>query len=625
MAPASARAATGLATLVVLAGVVYAAAVGERGAAAACLACALGVGIGWVVVHHEPSSAVGPALAWSTAAIALVTAHGVGPLRELPWSSGMWPVNLAGLLALLLVFPAGPLRTARWRLVPCVLALATAGTVSVQWGARQVAGRVVGGPDGSWVPATAVASLAAVGAALVAGVASLVVRYRRGGQRTRQQVRWLLVAGIVVVALLAGGWVAEIVGGASLELAYTPFIVATVALVPAAVGLAVVRHDLFDVDRLLGATTAWLVTVLAAAGVFAVVVQGLSRAVSLSTGVGSTVAAFVTALAILPVQQHLAAGVGRFVDRDRYVAIAAVERFAADVRAGRRQPEEVDDVLREVQDDPALVLHLARPDGGWVRVDGTETPDADGLPVTAGDEVIARVRLGLDSARARRRLGDLTRALWMPIEVSRLRLELRAAVADAEAARGRLAEAAAQERRRLERDLHDGAQQRILATGMRLRLLQERLPPDHGAEVDVAVRELRDAVEELRRIAQGVRPSRLDDGLAAALVAVRQTTPLPVELEVGDLPEVSELRALTAYLVVSEAVANALKHAQASCVRVRVGALDDRLTVAVVDDGLGGIAADALLPALRDRVVSVGGTLHVESADGVGTTIRAVL
>lgn len=625
MAPGSARAVTGLATLVVVGGVVCSAAFGDWGTAVACLACSLGVGVGWVVVHHDPSSPVGPALAWSTAAIALVTVHDVGPLRSLPWSSGIWPVNLAGLLALLLVFPAGPLRSSRWRLVALAFTLATAGMVAVQWGARQVAGRVVGGPDGSWVPAVAIASLAAVGGALVAAVGSLVVRYRRSGHRTRQQVRWLLVAGVVVVALLGGGWVAEIVVGVPLELAYTPFLVATVALVPAAVGLAMVRHDLFDVDRLLSATTAWLVTVVAAAGVFALVVHVLSRLVSLGTGVGSSVAAFVTALTILPMQQHLAAGVGRLVDRDRYVAISTVERFAADVRAGRRQPEEVETVLREVQDDPGLVLHLARPDGGWVGVGGAAAPDAGGLPIEAGDDVIARVRLGFDSARARRRLTDLTRALWMPIEVSRLRLELQAAVAEAEAARGRLAEAAAQERRRLERDLHDGAQQRVLATGMRLRLLQERLPPGQAAEVDVAVRELRDTVEELRRIAQGVRPSRLDDGLAAALVAVRQTTPLPVELEVGDLPEVSELRALTAYLVVSEAVANALKHARASRVRVRVGAAQDRLTVAVVDDGVGGVADDALLPALRDRVVSVGGSLHVESAAGAGTTIRAVL
>ena len=194
----------------------------------------------------------------------------------------------------------------------------------------------------------------------------------------------------------------------------------------------------------------------------------------------------------------------------------------------------------------------------------------------------------------------------MPIEVSRLRLGLRDALTEAEASRGRLAEAATEERRRLEHDLHDGAQQRIVATGMRLRLMQERLPAAESAEVDIAVKELQETVDELRRIAQGVRPSQLDDGLASALAAVKEATPLPMSLEVAALPYMNDTRALTAYLVVSEAVTNALKHARASNLTVKVTPLHDRLAVEVADDGIGGLADDAPLPALRDRVLSVG-------------------
>lgn len=249
----------------------------------------------------------------------------------------------------------------------------------------------------------------------------------------------------------------------------------------------------------------------------------------------------------------------------------------------------------------------------------------DGLAVEAGGDVIARVRLGWDSVRARRRIADVAKAAWVPIEVSRLRLVLREALGEAQASRSRLVEATAAERRRLERDLHDGAQQRIVATGMRLRLLQDRLPPDDAAEVDAAVAELRGTVDELRRIASGVRPSQLDDGLAAALTAVKEATPLPFALEVARLPEVSETRALTAYLVVSEAVANALKHAQASTIAVTVVPRQDRLAVQITDDGIGGLAQDAPLSALRDRVLSVGGSLDVRSAPGTGTTITAVI
>ena len=623
MPPGTSRLLTGLATFALLASAAYVAALGDWATLAACASCSVAVAVGWVVVRHDPTSPVGPALAWTTAAIAVITVH-VGPLAELPWSSGAWPLNLAGLLALMLVFPDGRLTGWPWRAVPWAFAVASVGMVAVQWGGKQVDGAVVGGPRGPWVPPIAVLSLAVLAVSLILAVASLVVRYRRGTRRSRQQIRWLFLAGLVVVVLLMAGWVVEVLG-ASLGVAYTPFLVAIVTLVPTAVGLAIVRHDLFDVDRLLTGATAWLVTVLVSAAVFAGVVYAVSNAVAIGTGLTSGVAAFVTALALLPVQRHLATWVGRVVDRDRHVAVAEVERFAADVRAGRRQPEEIEDVLRRVEDDPDLVVHLARPDGGWSRLDGTPSTDPDGYAIEAGGDVIAKVALGWDSARARHRIADVAKAAWVPLEVTRLRLVLREALTETEASRQRLVEASAAERRKLERDLHDGAQQRIVATGMRLRLLQEHLPVDHAAEVDAAVAELQGTVDELRRIAQGVRPILLDDGLAAALASVKASSPIPFDLTVGDLPAVSDIRALTAYLVVTEAVANVLKHARASHISVTVAAHQDRLAVEVTDDGVGGVPADAPLTALRDRILSVGGTLGIRSTPGGGTTIQAVV
>ena len=623
MSPGASRLLTGLASLGVLASTTYTAAIGDWGAFAPCLACGYAVVVAWLVVRHDPASPVGPALAWTTAAIAVVTAH-VGRLADLPWSTGIWPANLAGLLALMLVFPGGRSEGRAWRTAPWAFAIATLVMVAAQWGGKQVDGKVVGGPDIAWLEPVAIAALITIAACLILGAASLASRYRSGDRRTRQQIRWLMLAGIVVVVLLVTGWVAEWLG-ASLNVAYTPFLVAIVTLVPTAVGAAIVRHDLFDVDRLLSGTTAWLVTVLASAAVFASVVYGIGQLLSLSTGLTSGVAAFVSALVLLPLQRHIAALVGRVVDRDRHVAVAEVEQFAADVRAGRRQPEEIETVLRQVQDDPDLVVTLARPDGGWARLDGTTVPEPDGFAIEAGRDVIARLDLGWDSVRARRRIADLAKAAWVPIEVARLRLVLQEALSETEASRRRLVEASASERRRLERDLHDGAQQRIVATGMRLRLLQEHLPPDQSAEVDAAVTELKGTVDELRRIAQGVRPSLLDDGLAAALTAVKAASPIPFELTVGELPEVSDTRALAAYLVVSEAVANSLKHARASHISVRVAAHDDGLAVEVEDDGIGGVPHDAPLAALRDRIVSVGGTLGVRSTPGGGTTILAVV
>lgn len=110
-----------------------------------------------------------------------------------------------------------------------------------------------------------------------------------------------------------------------------------------------------------------------------------------------------------------------------------------------------------------------------------------------------------------------------------------------------------------------------------------------------------------------------------ALVEVRERSPIPFELDVGKLPVVDDTRTLTAYLVVSEAVANALKHAHASHLNVSIHREGTRLAVRIVDDGIGGVPADAQLPALRDRVLSVGGQLGVASPPGSGTTITALI
>ncbi len=635
MAPAVSRALTAAATVMPCAGLALALSsppVDAARLASHCLAL-VAVAVGWLVVVRIPTSPVGPALAWTSAAASLVSVNDalaasaytsdplvLASLARHTWA-GAWPVNLAGLLALLLVFPDGRRPGRLWSAVPWAYAVATALLVAALWDARQIDGEVVGA-SGPWRQAAGTVGLLLVGACLVTAVLSVLLQYRTSGERRRLQIRWLLAAAVVVVVLLVGGWVAE-ASGVSLDVAYTPFLLAAVVLVPAAVGTAMVRHDLFDIDRLLGDGASWLVTLVASAAIFGAVVAVLGPVVGTGSGLGPSAAAFVTALALLPVHRILARQIGRVVDRDRFVAVAAVERFAADVRAGRRPPEDIETVLREAQRDPGLRVVLARPDG-WSDLHGTPVEEPAGFALEAGGDTIARITLGWESARARRRIADLARAAWVPLEVGRLRLVLREALDEVEASRVRLVDAAATERKRLERDLHDGAQQRIIATGMRLRSLERRVAPDVAAEVDAAVGELEATVAELRRLAQGIRPSRLDDGLAPALEGLLAASPVPVDLHVGLLPETDETRTLTAYLVASEAVTNALKHAQAEHIGVRLGTHGDRLSVEVSDDGLGGVP-DGGLTALRDRVASVGGRLRVDSPHGGGTRVWAVV
>lgn len=624
-----------VATTVVAGGVALGAAIGDaRLVVVAALSVVPIVGA-WVISRSDPRSPVAPALAWTGAAVVLVfisdalvvstTTASPLPFSAIAryWWVGLWPVNLAGLVALLLVFPDG--RRPGWtgRTVPWLFVVAVAVTLGGQWGLAQEGDPLVW-PDRPLVVILSGPLL--VGASLVLTVVDVVARYRSGESRGRRQMRWLLLAGSAVVVFIFAGWWMQAVG-VPIEVAYAPFLVTTVVAVPAAVTIAVVRHDAFDIDRILSSSAAWLMTLVMSAAVFAVVVVAVSGVVAQHVVVGPAVAAFVTALTLLPLHRLIHSMVGRVIDHDRFVAVAFVKRFAADVRVGRREPEDIEGVLREAQGDSQLVVLLARPDGGWMRIDGSEaTVPEDGhrIDLRAQQDVIARIVLGWDSARARSRLAALSKAAFVPLEVSRLRRSLSEALSDTRASRARLSRATAAERKRIERDLHDGIQQRIIATGMRLRSVQRRVAPDEAEELDRAVSELASTVEELRRLAHGVRPSRLDDGLGAALAALQETGPVRVEVRVGELPEIDEARAVTAYFVASEATANALKHADASHIVVVATAIDGLLHVRVSDDGVG-LPATAKLSRLNDRVQSVGGGLTVTSAPGGGTTVSAVI
>ena len=184
------------------------------------------------------------------------------------------------------------------------------------------------------------------------------------------------------------------------------------------------------------------------------------------------------------------------------------------------------------------------------------------------------------------------------------------------------------ERRRLERNLHDGAQQRLVSLSLVLRLAQAKVESDPEAANRLLVQaaeELAAALEELRELARGIHPAVLSDrGLYAALEALAARSPLPVDLELEDerLPEPVEA---AAYYVVSEALANVVKYAGASSVAVSIARVNGRAVVEIADDGIGGAdpAQGSGLRGLVDRVEALDGLLRVESPRGSGTRIRA--
>jgi signal transduction histidine kinase len=212
--------------------------------------------------------------------------------------------------------------------------------------------------------------------------------------------------------------------------------------------------------------------------------------------------------------------------------------------------------------------------------------------------------------------------------LSYLDAELRARVEELRASRARLVEAGDAERRRLERDLHDGAQSRLVALALLLRTagLRVKDQPDAAALLDRAQAELQTSLAELRELARGIHPAVLTDrGLEPALQALAARAPVPVTVESaanGPLPEPVEI---AAYFVVSEALANVAKYAGAESATVAVRRANGRVTIEVSDDGAGGADASrgSGLRGLADRVAALDGTLSLDSPPGGGTRLRA--
>jgi signal transduction histidine kinase len=220
-------------------------------------------------------------------------------------------------------------------------------------------------------------------------------------------------------------------------------------------------------------------------------------------------------------------------------------------------------------------------------------------------------------------------AAGLALENERLDAELRAKVEELRASRSRLVEVGYNQRRRLERDLHDGAQQRLVSLALTLRLAQERLDRDPDGARQLLARsseELDEALTELRELARGIHPAILSDrGIAAAAEALASRAPIPVEL--GEFPadRAPEHVELAAYFVISEALTNVAKYSSASRALVAVTRANGQLVVEVSDDGVGGADPQqgSGLSGLAARVEAIEGRLEIESEAGRGTTVRA--
>ena len=533
---------------------------------------------------------------------------------------------------LFLLFPTGRLLNRRWRSVIWAGLIGMALLIPGQSLTSARDAEFSSGSNPLAVDGPLVDFLFAVGAALflfaiLASVVSLVVRFRRSVGVERQQMKWLTfvaaLTGVMLPLAFAFWYQSSLI---------RIVCVVTLTALPIAAGIAILRYRLYDIDVVINRTLVYGGLTLSLAAAYAVTTLLLGTALGGSSTLATAGATLVAAAAFLPLRRRLQDLVDRRFDRAGYDALGRVTAFMEDLRAGKADPDGIEALLAGVLRDPGLELRFFMPASElYVDRHGEPVSKADGdrrerIHISrAGAPVgIMLYDPGLqdDPALAAR----VAEAAKLPVEIARLHVELQRQLDEVKASRARIVAAGDEERRRIERNLHDGAQQRLVSVGLALRKLQHGLDPDNKQAVDATVDEVSAVIRELRELARGVRPAQLDHGLAPALAELAGRAPLAVKVDATSerFPEALEA---AGYFIACEGLTNAIKHAAASEVTIGVARSNGSLMVSVADDGVGGAQAGtgSGLRGVRDRAVAHGGRVDVTSEAGAGTRLTAEL
>jgi signal transduction histidine kinase len=603
------------------------------------------VGTGAVVATQQPRNPVG----WILAGGGLLGVSGdLGPAWGLRAAERGWPGGPAGewmgtaawvpgVLMFTLVFlltPTGRPPGPRWWVVAWV---GLAGAVLLLPGWTLSAVRDPEFLAGSnpfvvrWLPH---ASMVLVGsmlllAALAGSLASLAARLRSCDSVERQQLKWVAVAATVLVATVPA--MVLLWGSLPLVRALAPLVLVACAL---ALGAAVLRYRLYEVDLVINRTVVYAVVSFLLAGTYGVTAVTLGALLGGSspwTVAGATLAA---ALLFRPARRAVQDLVDRRFDRERHSARARVASFVEGVRAGTERPERVEEVLRDVLRDPSLELLLRLPASGDFSDPRGRVAQLDtNRPAIRVErhgvlEAVVHCAAAADPIR-QSQVRDVVEAGLLAVDIARVHVELNRQLAELERSRLRIASAADDERCRIQRDLHDGAQQRLVTAGITLRSVEARLRGSGQGEeadrLDGAVAELAATIEELRALAQRLPPPQLDAGISAAFDELAERAPLPVAVDVR-VERLGRAIETTAYFVGCEGLTNVIKHASASTATLTAVRCNGTLVVSVADDGVGGAVPrpGSGLAGLADRVAAVGGQLQVRT-EGPGTLVTAVL
>lgn len=365
----------------------------------------------------------------------------------------------------------------------------------------------------------------------------------------------------------------------------------------------------------------------AALAALAAAFAGLLSGVNQTGGVGA-----ISTIALLLVPYALLAG----ILRSRFARAGAVNDLVASLSAAPEHRRGLRDALADAFGDPSLVLAYWLPERNrYVDADGHDIALPEGAghriwtPVERNGAPLAAIVHDVSLADERDLLEAAGAAAGLALENERLHAELRARVEELERSRERIIEAGLAERRKLERNLHDGAQQRLVALALTMRLIRDRVRHDpDGARtlLGEATVELDSATSELRELARGIHPALLSErGLPAAVKALAARAAVPVEILETPAERLPPVVEVAGYYVIAEALTNITRYADATAARISVSRHNGSVTVEVADDGIGGAepARGTGLRGLADRVAALDGRLEVDSAAGRGTMIRA--
>ena len=618
--------------------------------------------VGWLL------SATGLSYAFASGGLLLLQSPGTRAWGT--WSGWIYFLGIGFVVFVLLLFPTGSLPSRRWRPVAWAAGIAMVAwalgnsfaPVSVSSGSPSPVG--VAGPAGRVFAFLGGVSGPLLVAAGLAAIVSLAFRYRRAGTVEREQLKWLVYAGgLIAAAALAVILIGSIgPGGNAANNLQNVITSGAVALVPVAIGIAIFRYHLYDIDVVINKTLVYGSLAVFITGVYVAIVVGLGSLAQ--RGARPSLALSIAATAVVAIAfQPVRAWVQRLANRLVYGRRATPYEVLADFAGRMAGAYAAEDLLPRMARILAEGTAATRADvwlkSGEVFHDGAAWPPgapplpparatvAD-VPVYPAADRILPVRyqgevLGALSVSKRpgealtptedRLLADLAAQVGLVLKNAGLREQLLARLEEIRASRLRLVAAQDAERRRIERNIHDGAQQQLVALAIKLSITESMIGTDTDGERELLAELCQDAAgaaEDLRDLARGIYPPLLaGEGLVIALQAQARKAVVPTTViadGVGRYPQDVEA---AVYFCVLEALQNVAKYAGASQAEIRLAASAHGLRFEVTDDGAGfdpqSRGYGTGLQGMADRLNAHGGSLDVRSAPGVGTTIAGRL